>query len=92
MRSAVTGYTLLNGDDTTIYHTAPKLMSLEITVPLGFQGGLRVVMKNGNFEDKAPIDLCAMTVVDFGANMPCLDIVNDAMTSFSSATTTLETG
>ena len=51
-----------------------NIIEIKVQVPNGYWGDLEIIVWNSHYDDDVPIDLCGMSVISVGNNMPCLDV------------------
>ena len=56
-----------------------NLLEIKVELPSGYSGDLEVVLLNDHFDMGVPIDMCGMSLVSAGSNIPCLDLETDVL-------------
>ena len=78
----------VSGQEEVLFTMMPNIIEIKVRVPNGYWGDLEINVWNSHFDDDIPIDLCGMSVISVGNNMPCLDITTQA--AYDSAPLTIK--
>ena len=65
---------VVGAQDGLLFTMMANIIEITVQVPNGYWGDLEIVVWNAHYDDDIPIDLCGMSVISIGNNMPCLDI------------------
>jgi hypothetical protein len=69
----------LSGPEGVLLKHMANILEITVEVPSGYWGDLEIALLNGHFNDDVPIDLCGMSLVTIGANIPCLKQETDVL-------------
>ena len=56
-----------------------NIFEITVEVPSGYWGDLEIALLNDHFDDNVPVDICGMSVISIGANIPCLKRETDVL-------------
>ena len=77
-------------DDKIIYRNMSEIFTIDIEIPPGFYGNLKVRVINKNLSSGIIVDFCSLELVSAGVNLPCVDLHADGTTKLAGETVDIE--
>ena len=65
---------VVGGQEEVLFTMMPNIIEIKVQVPNGYWGDLEINVWNSHYDDDIPIDLCGISIISVGKNMPCLDV------------------